>query len=705
MGLEALAKMDARQLFRLFVDGRLQRNYRGWQGFEAREPGSVSAMLNGLQYAVEHFEEAGLLTGRHLARVHHACLDNVFTNNPEVTPGDLRIRPVRRQLFYKTTTLESIEEILAMRSGDNTTVFHNGEFVKKAEELNAAQVFQGLQERGSLVFNPWYPPVGRDQLAALAGGRGYATLRKADHGIRRVYVGRIERLLDAFNADINLIPEKSTQLRRICRLIRDLELLHPFQDSSNRIFSITLLNHLLMYHGSPPAMLFDSNLAVGMSYIQWEKEVLKGIENTRTVLTNPDTPLFKFSVNDADDSAHTKFLKMSSGLVDAVKRKLPGERERERERDTPSAKRPTSPVMRLKGIEVVKQLGKGTNGKIYLVQKKRKPASAKVLKHIPKIRNTDAYHNEIAAYHALKDYQEGIKLISEKRYKLQAAMLFEYQYAENIRDYLKREKWLKDAKIFQMVIDILDTITFMADRNILHLDIMASNILYNGTRFYLNDWGDCQAGPKADSLSTKYSSWYMPPELYMGHRDVKSEIYSLGCVVYYVASRRNLEDMYDLPKSTRAQRIFAHVYQEPKFNQHISPNIRRLISHMVQKKPQDRPDISLLRNWIQKDNIPEAPTANSFPEDKVPEGALEIYSQMAEDAVAYGHYKLGVYFENGKFVGKNKAVAIEQYARACRSGFVPAMQSLAKLLKESDKHKAANLIRRVELAKLRAKIG
>ena len=77
---------------------------------------------------------------------------------------------------------------------------------------------------------------------------------------------------------------------------------------------------------------------------------------------------------------------------------------------------------------------------------------------------------------------------------------------------------------------------------------------------------------------------------------------------------------------------------------------------------------------------------------------------MADDNIPYGHFKLGTFFRNGYHVEKNRAEAINHFEHACQSGFVPAMQSLAKLLGNSDQHAAAELSKQVKLAKQRAKI-
>lgn len=81
--LEPLRDIDSDQLFRLFVDGRFQKRYRGWVGYEEKEPGSVSAMLEGLCYAVQNFDLAHELSAHYIVALHGKCMSNVKTRNPK----------------------------------------------------------------------------------------------------------------------------------------------------------------------------------------------------------------------------------------------------------------------------------------------------------------------------------------------------------------------------------------------------------------------------------------------------------------------------------------------------------------------------------------------------------------------------------------------------------------------------------------------
>lgn len=57
--LKYLKQFDQTQYWRLFVDGRFQKKYDGWVGYEAGERGSIQALLNGFSFMIDNFDISG----------------------------------------------------------------------------------------------------------------------------------------------------------------------------------------------------------------------------------------------------------------------------------------------------------------------------------------------------------------------------------------------------------------------------------------------------------------------------------------------------------------------------------------------------------------------------------------------------------------------------------------------------------------------
>src|SRR5215213_863188 len=157
--LHLLKAFDSSQIFRFFVDGRFQRKYRGWLGYEEREPGSIQAMLDGYGFMLDNFNLNQGLRAVYLIDLHRACMNGVRTQNPKSAPGDLRYLVSGMPFFAKTTTLENLREVLAMRQGDGTVVFNTKPFNRRAEELDAEDIHRFILRDGKINYRNWYPNV------------------------------------------------------------------------------------------------------------------------------------------------------------------------------------------------------------------------------------------------------------------------------------------------------------------------------------------------------------------------------------------------------------------------------------------------------------------------------------------------------------------------------------------------------------------
>jgi UDP-N-acetylmuramyl pentapeptide synthase len=317
-GIHFLKQFDHRQLFRFFVDGRFQKKCRGWAGYEAKEPGSVQAMLNGFACMMDNFYLSSSEYSHYLVHLHKTCMFNVQVDNMKSTPGELRYLSGGMPLFSKSTTLENIEELLEMRRHDNTIVFNTREFAKKAEELDAEAIFKKLHEVKRLNYRPWYPELDRRMTRFLNREGTLEEFYEAKHYVQKLFAQKVEILVGIYNQSIQQADSDDEKIRAIGKFVRDLELLHPFPDGNCRVFACVLLNHLLMYHGFCPAILKNPNLDGEVSYAQFEEEIRQGMQNTRILLEDKNAPLFQYSITETPDSENQRFLQMASAFIEKI---------------------------------------------------------------------------------------------------------------------------------------------------------------------------------------------------------------------------------------------------------------------------------------------------------------------------------------------------------------------------------------------------
>ncbi len=111
---------------------------------------------------------------------------------------------------------------------------------------------------------------------------------------------------------------------------------------------------------------------------------------------------------------------------------------------------------------------------------------------------------------------------------------------ESLRERLMKEPRLPIEEARRIAAAIAGPMGYAHERNIVHRDIKPENILLSGDKVYVLDFGVARAiaGAAGDRLTgtgiTLGTPAYMSPEQVTAERDldVRSDIYSLGCVVY-----------------------------------------------------------------------------------------------------------------------------------------------------------------------------
>lgn len=317
--MELLKQFDKSQLWRFFVDGRFQKKYNGWVGYEAGENGSVQAVLNGFAFMLDNFFIlSGGLKGTYLRELHKICMLNVETSNLKSSPGDIRYLNSGIPFFSKSTTYEHLLEVFEMRKDDGTAIFNTQKFAKTANELSADEVYSYMLKVGKVNYRNWYPNLDKKLQHALDGKATLHEFYEAKHTIQMMMVSKMEDIIERYNKNIRLAETDDEKLKVIASVPRELELLHPFPDGNSRTFSCITLTHLLLYHGFTPALLENPNLDNEVSLSQWIEEVRKGMERTKILISDPNASVFKYSIMDMGKHDRDKFLEMAVDVVGKI---------------------------------------------------------------------------------------------------------------------------------------------------------------------------------------------------------------------------------------------------------------------------------------------------------------------------------------------------------------------------------------------------
>ena len=110
---------------------------------------------------------------------------------------------------------------------------------------------------------------------------------------------------------------------------------------------------------------------------------------------------------------------------------------------------------------------------------------------------------------------------------------------ESLRDRIRREKQLSFPDVVRITSDVAAGLDHAHRQGVVHRDIKPENILLQGDDAIVADFGIARAKATTDDARTDSgvvlgTAMYMSPEQALGEKelDARSDIYSLGCVVY-----------------------------------------------------------------------------------------------------------------------------------------------------------------------------
>ena len=166
---------------------------------------------------------------------------------------------------------------------------------------------------------------------------------------------------------------------------------------------------------------------------------------------------------------------------------------------------------------------------------------------------------------------------------------------ESLRERLARERRLSVDEATRITAAIAGPMGYAHERGIVHRDIKPDNILLAGDKVYVLDFGVARAiiGASGDRLTrtgiTVGTPAYMSPEQVTGERDLdlRSDIYSLGCVVYEMLAGAQpfsgtTPQVVMAARFSRPPRALASVRDD------VPENISRAIEKAMARLPDDR---------------------------------------------------------------------------------------------------------------------
>jgi tetratricopeptide (TPR) repeat protein len=255
---------------------------------------------------------------------------------------------------------------------------------------------------------------------------------------------------------------------------------------------------------------------------------------------------------------------------------------------------------------IVREIGRGGMATVYLADdpKHRRQVAVKTLHPgVARIigREQFAREIEIAAGlshpHILPLHDSGEEASGQGDEPPFLYFVSPFAAGESLRDRLRREPRLSPNEVARLGREIALALDYAHRRGVIHLDIKPENILLQDEHAIIADFGIARAISSASSGTDKGERTlpilgtpsYMSPEQASGSPDVdgRSDIYSLGCVLYELstgerpfARARSTEVVAAAPRD--------QVSDFSALHRHVSPELAAVILRAMAPAPEDR---------------------------------------------------------------------------------------------------------------------
>lgn len=235
---------------------------------------------------------------------------------------------------------------------------------------------------------------------------------------------------------------------------------------------------------------------------------------------------------------------------------------------------------------------------------------------------------------------------------------------------IKQRGPLTAAQTGGLVRQLLAVLEFAHARGLLHKDIKASNILVDGDRHTLLDWGVAEpvGDGRAEIIRAKQD--FVAPECYAGRHGLATDFYSLGWLIVH-AMTGALPYHFDSNRD-RDYRVAAHCLERPELPAALPANWQPLVRNWIGKRPEQRLtgyDLDTLMAGA----LPPDDDANDYRTLGRNAGFLR---QAAEAGIPYAQHELAVRLQQADRGGE----ALFWLEKAAAAGYARSAYRLATAL-------------------------
>ncbi|MCM8541449.1 MAG: serine/threonine protein kinase [Lentisphaeraceae bacterium] len=251
--------------------------------------------------------------------------------------------------------------------------------------------------------------------------------------------------------------------------------------------------------------------------------------------------------------------------------------------------------MRISTFWLYRLIGEGGMGHVYLAQQKDDPKLYAI--KIADIVDEDDFRYNCLLYEGeiyMGLSHPNIPEAYNAGHKIGLAFLImDYEPGENLEEFMcNPENFpLSESLLLIWMSQLSDALKYMISQGYIYRDMKPQNLVVNGERIVITDMGlamHLDHGNDIDEDNFVGSPWYLPPErIEAEQEDVRSDIYSLGMVMFMAAAgfsyfdepdHMRVLDMHILTERTPVKDLYPE----------MSDGFAAIIDKCIQRFPQDR---------------------------------------------------------------------------------------------------------------------